>query len=113
MDIEPLKSILEWSPNKKDTLLYYLSNDVKEKVKKLELEEEKLYVQDRVYCIKKNTLELECDGTILYIENGRIGIKITNIKTIRLNPDDYYIFVKCKKTISKQREFMKQLLEQL
>ena len=24
MNIEPLKSILEWSPDKKDTLLYYL-----------------------------------------------------------------------------------------
>jgi len=112
MNIEPLKSILEWSPNKKDTLLYYLSNDVKEKVKKLELEE-KLYINDRIYCIKKNTLELEYDGSILYIDKDKIGIKITNIKTIRLNPDDYYIFVKCKKTISKQREFMKQLLEQL
>lgn len=112
MNIEPLKSILEWSPNKKDTLLYYLSNDVKEKVKKLELEE-KLYINDRIYCIKKNTLELEYDGSILYIDKDKIGLKITNIKTIRLNPDDYYIFVKCKKTISKQREFMKQLLEQL
>ena len=112
MNIEPLKSILEWSPNKKDTLLYYLSNDVKEKVKNLELEE-KLYINDRIYCIKKNTLELEYDGSILYIDKDKIGIKITNIKTIRLNPDDYYIFVKCKKTISKQREFMKQLLEQL
>ena len=113
MELEPLKSILEWSPNKKETLLHYLSNDVKEKVKKLDLEEEKLYVQDRIYCIKKNTLDLEYDGTVLYIENDRIGLKITNIKTLRLNPDDYYIFVRCKKTISKQREFMKQLLEQL
>jgi hypothetical protein len=113
MNIEPLKSILEWSSNKKETLLYYLSNNVKEKVKKLELEEEKIYVQDRIFCIKKNTLELEYDGTVLYIENDRIGLKISNVKTVRLNPDDYYIFVRCKKTISKQRVFMKQLLEQL
>ena len=42
-----------------------------------------------------------------------IGVKINNMKTIRLDPKKYYIFVKYKKSINKQREFMKQLLEQL
>lgn len=113
MNIEPLKNILEWSDDKKETLLYYLPKNVKEKVYKMELEEEKLYVQDRIFCIKKNTLELEHDGNIIYIDNGKIGLKITSVKTINIDPNEYYIFVKCKKTISKQREFMKQLLEQL
>ena len=113
MDIEPLKNILDWSDDKKETLLYYLPNIVKEKVHKLELEEDKLYIQDRIFCIKKNTLELEHNGNIIYIENGKIGLKISSIKTVNINPQDYYIFVKCKKTISKQRDFMKQLLEQL
>mgnify|MGYP005995943953 CR=1 FL=1 len=79
----------------------------------MKLEEETLYVQDRIFCIKKNTLELENDGNIIYIDNGKIGLKITSVKTINIDPNEYYIFVKCKKTISKQREFMKQLLEQL
>ena len=32
MEIEPLKSILEWSEDKKETLLYYLPLEVKKKV---------------------------------------------------------------------------------
>jgi len=113
MEIEPLKSTLEWSEDKKSTLLYYLPDDIKLKVANLEYEEEKLYVQDRIFCIKKNTLELEWIGSIIFIEEGKIGLKITSLKTVKLDPKNYYIFVKCKKTISKQREFMKQLLEQL
>ena len=113
MDIEPLKSILEWSKDKKDTLLYFLPFEIKKKLINLEYEEDKLYVQDRIYCVKRNTLELEHDGTIIFIDNGKLGLKITTYKTITLDPKQYYIFVKCKKTINKQREFMKQLLEQL
>ena len=113
MNIEPLKSVLEWSEDKKETLMYYLPFEVKKKVINLEFEEEKLYVQDRVLCIKRNTLELEHQGTIVYIENGKIGLKVTSIKTVTINPNDYYIFVRNKKSISKKREFMKQLLEQI
>ena len=113
MEIEPLKSVLEWSEDKKETLLYYLPLEVKKKVIHLDLEEESLYVHDRIYCVKRNTLELEHDGSILYIEDGKIGLKVTSVKTVTLDPNQYYIFVKLKKSINKQREFMKQLLEQL
>jgi hypothetical protein len=113
MDCEPLKSVLEWSTDKKDTLLYYLPLDVKTKVINLDFEEKNLYVQDRIFCIKRNTLELEYTGTILFIDGGKIGVKITSVKTLTIDPNKYYIFVKNKKTISKQRDFMKQLLEQL
>ena len=69
MNIEPLKSILEWSPDKKDTLLYYLPYEVKKKVFRLDLEEESLYVQDRVQCVRRDTCEIEHGGTVLFIEN--------------------------------------------
>ena len=52
-------------------------------------------------------------GKILFIDKGKIGLKVTSVKTVTLNPNEYYIFVRNKKTISKKREFMKQLLEQL
>ena len=113
MNIEPLKSILEWSPDKKDTLLYYLPYEVKKKVFRLDLEEKSLYVQDRVQCVRRDTFEIEHGGTILFIENGKIGLKITSVKTVTINPNEYYIFVRNKKSISKKREFMKQLLEQI
>ena len=113
MDCEPLKSVLEWSTDKKDTLLYYLPLDVKTKVINLDFEENNLYVQDRIFCIKRNTLELEHSGKILFIDDSKIGVKITSVRTLTIDPNKYYIFVKNKKTISKQRDFMKQLLEQL
>tara|TARA_B100000902_G_C27321209_1_gene924647 strand:+ start:462 stop:803 length:342 start_codon:yes stop_codon:yes gene_type:complete len=113
MDIEPLQSILEWSKDKKSTLLHFLPVDVKKKVIQCDYEEDTFYINDRIYCIKKNTFELEIIGKILFVEENRLGIKITTTKTLYINPKKYYIFVKCKKTISKQRDFMKQLLEQL
>ena len=113
MNIEPLKSVLEWSPDKKDTLLYYLPYEVKKRVIHLDFEEKGLYVHDRIICICRNTFEIEYSGTILFIENGKIGLKVTSIKTVTLDPNQYYIFVRDKKTISKKREFMKQLLEQI
>ena len=113
MDIEPLKSILEWSKDKKSTLLHFLPYDVKKQIHDCDYEEEKFYINDRIFCIKRNTFELEIIGTILFIRNNKIGIKLTKTRTLTINPEKYYIFIKCKKSINKQRDFMKQLLEQL
>ena len=113
MDIEPLKSILEWSEDKKETLLYYLPNDVKKKVYRYDYEEKQFYIHDRIFCIAKNTLELEFVGRILFYENEKLGIKVNSIKTVTIEPEKYYLFVHSKKTINKQREFLKQLLEQI
>ena len=111
MDIEPLKNILEWSENKKETLLYYLSHDIKKKIFSYDYEDEQFYINDRIFCIKKNTLELEYIGRILFSENGKLGIKVNSIKTITIEPEKYYFFVHSNKTINKQRDFLKQLLE--
>ena len=54
MEIEPLKSILEWSEDKKETLLYYLPLEVKKKVFRYDYEEEHFYINDRIFCIAKN-----------------------------------------------------------
>ena len=104
MDIEPLKSILEWSPDKKETLLYYLPYHVTRKVISLDFEDKSLYVQDRIFCIRRNTLELEYDGSIVFIDKGKIGLKVTSVKTVTLNPNEYYIFVK--KTYLKRSIFL-------
>jgi|TARA_B110000495_G_C22909916_1_gene531327 hypothetical protein len=113
MNIEPLKSVLEWSNDKKSTLLHFLSLETKKQVINLDYEENNFYINDKVFCIKRNTLELEIVGNILFVEKDKIGIKITKLKTFYINPNDYYIFIKCKKCMSKKRDFMKQLLDQL
>ena len=75
MDIEPLKSILQDSKDKKDTLLYFLPLEVTKQVIHHDYEEKDFYIQERIFCIKRNTLELEFIGRILlYQFNSEILI---------------------------------------
>ena len=113
MDIEPLRSILKHSLNKKNTLLFFLSDKIKQKVHHLDYEEKNFYLNDSILCIKKSTLEIDIKGKILFIEENILGIKISSIKTICINPNDFYIFVKNNKTVNTQRHFMKELLKQI
>ena len=112
MNIEPLKSILEISNNKKETLLYFLPLAVKKKVVDCELEENDFYINDRVFCIKRNTLELEIVGKIICIDENNLGIKKSSMN-VYIDANKYYIFVKMTKKIISQREFLKKLLETL
>lgn len=113
MDIEPLKTLLSYSPDKKDTLLNFLEKNVREKVIKLEYEEDQFYINDKIYCVKRNTLEIEYIGKIYCMDDNTIGIKLSNVRNVNINPDKYYIFVKVKTKDIKKRDFYKQLLEQL
>tara|TARA_Y100001958_G_scaffold43441_1_gene28862 strand:- start:1288 stop:1626 length:339 start_codon:yes stop_codon:yes gene_type:complete len=112
MNIEPLKSILEISNDKKETLMYFLPVDTKRKIVKCDLEEKDFYINDRVFCIKRNTLELEIVGKIICIDDKNLGIKKQNMN-VYIDSNKYYIFVKYTKQISSQREFLKKLLETL
>ena len=58
MDIEPLKTLLSLANNKKETLLHFLSDDIKQQVSHLEYEESEMYINDKVYCIRKDALKL-------------------------------------------------------
>ena len=110
MDIEPLKSILDISSDKKDTLLYFLPLTIKERVIDCDLEDKGFYINDKVFCIKRNTLELEIVGKIICIDGKNIGIKKSNIN-VYIDTKKYYIFVKIAKKIQSQKEFLKKLLE--
>jgi len=113
MEIEPLKSVLEWVDDKRETLLYYFPPDVKEKVINCKYEEDTFYIGEYVCCVKRNTFELDTCGKIIINDKGRLGIKMTTVKTVYINPDDYYIFVRCNKCINTKRDFLKTLLDQL
>ena len=71
------------------------------------------YLNDSIVGIKKNTLELDVKGKILFIEDNVFGIKVTSMKTIKINPNNYYLFIKNNKTINTKRNFMKELLKQI
>ena len=115
MNIEPLKTILSISKDKKETLFYFLSNEIKQKLYNCNYEEKDFFINDYLYCIKRNTLELEFSGRIFCVEKNdhKIGIKKSTYMNIYLNPNQYYLFVKNSNKIKNQREFLKQLLKNI
>ena len=53
MEIEPLKSVLEWVDDKRETLLYYFPPDVKEKVINCKYEE---LMSNTILTLKKQNI---------------------------------------------------------
>jgi len=113
MEIEPLKTLLSLANNKKDTLLHFLSDDIKQRVSHLEYEESELYINDKVFCIRKDNLQLDVIGKITMIDGDKIGIRLSSVRNQFINKNKYYMFIQCKKVLTTQRELMKQLLQQL
>tara|TARA_B100001750_G_C14998321_1_gene346056 strand:- start:133 stop:474 length:342 start_codon:yes stop_codon:yes gene_type:complete len=113
MNIEPLKTLLKDSNDKKNTIIYFLNDDIKNKLNKYLFEEENFYINERVIAIKKNTLEFEANGRIVCIDDDILTLKLNNVRNINININDYYLFIKPKKKDLEKREFMKQLLEKL
>tara|TARA_B100001094_G_C18181052_1_gene800922 strand:- start:1186 stop:1527 length:342 start_codon:yes stop_codon:yes gene_type:complete len=113
MDIEPLKSILDFSTNKKETLLYYFPTDVKKRVINMDYESKNFYRGEYLCCVKRNTFEIDTCGKLIINEKGRLGIKMTSVKNVYINPNDYYIFVRHKKSVNLERDFLKGLLKNL
>ena len=117
MKIEPLKTIMSLSNNKKETLLIFLSNEIKQKVTDLTLIDSDYYINDKVYCIRKDNLQLEIVGKIVIIDtlkydSVKLGIQISNVRQQCIKSDEYYTFIQ-KKRKSNQRELMQELLKQL
>lgn len=117
MKIEPLQTIMSLSNNKKETLLLFLSNEIKQKVKDLTLIDSDYYINDKIYCIRKDNLQLEIVGKIVIIdtlnhESMNLGIQISNVRQQSIKSDEYYTFIQ-KKRKSNQRELMQELLKQL
>ena len=113
--IEPLKHILDIYDKKKDTLLYYLTDDVKDIVESFEFLDDghDLFINDNIYCIHKSTLDLDYVGRIMAIQKQRITIKYKYKWSIHLPKNEYYIFIKRRKSKKNDRDFYKALLNAL
>ena len=85
MNIEPLHSILSISSDKKNTLLYFLSDDLKLKLHNFNYENNNFFINDYIHCITKNTLELKYSGRIFLIEKNKIGIKKSTYMNLYFN----------------------------
>ena len=113
MDV--LKPILDIYDTKKDVLLFYLDSKVKEQVEDFDyLEDDNdLFLNDKVYCIKRSTLELDVVGFVQAIKEKKISLKVKSKYGVHINQDEYHIFIKRRKCKKNDREFYKALLNSL
>lgn len=113
MNIEPLKEIIRLTTNKKNTILYFLSDELKNKLQDYELvENDDFYLNDKIMCIKKNNLQKEYYGKIICIDKNILTVKQNNV-FLSFNYNDYYVFFKKMKSLKNDRQFFESLLEKL
>jgi hypothetical protein len=113
---EPLKSILDLTDNKQDSIVFFLNDEIKSKMNNYYYYDEKnkdIFINQLIICIKKCDLSLDIKGKIVYIKKNNIGITINNLYTKYIDMNLYYIFLKDKKSKSSDAEFFEHLLKNL
>ena len=113
MDI--LKPILDIYDTKKEVLLFYLDACIKCQVEDFDYldDDSELFLNDKIYCIHRSTLDLEHIGFIQAIKQKKISLKIKSTYGIHLHKDEYHIFIKRRRSKNNDREFYKALLDAL
>lgn len=113
MDI--LKPILDIYDVKKDVLLFYLDSKVEQQVDDLLYldDENDIFLNDKIFCINRSTLELEHIGIINTIKDNTCCIKVKSKYSVHISLDEYHIFIKRRKSKKNDREFYKALLESI
>ena len=94
MEINILKNIVDVSTDKKNTILFFLKPENSIKLKKTEyVTKDMLYLNNKIFLVKKNTLDIKYKGKIIYHKKNKLGINITNKYNIYINDiNNYYIF---------------------
>ena len=116
LQYEPLKSILDLTENKQDSIVFFLNDEIKSKMNNYFFYEETnkdIFINQLVICIKKSDLSLYIKGKIVSIKKNNIGINVNNLYTKYINMNLYYIFLKDKKSKSSDAEFFEHLLKNL
>ena len=113
--IDILKPILDIYDTKKDVLLFYLDASIRLEVEDFDYldDDNDLFLNDKVYCVNRSTLNLDTIGCIQAIKDKRVSLKVKSRYGIHLNKDEYHIFIKRRKCKKNDREFYKALLNAL
>jgi len=113
MNYEPLKTLLDLSENKKSIISMFLPDEIYQQISDLDLVND-FYLNDKVFMIKRNTLELDIIGKIINISDNKITIMKRNNQTVLyINPNNYYIFIKRTSNKNNDRIFYESLLEKM
>ena len=110
MNTEPLKTILDLTNNKQDSIVFFLSDNVKSQLNNYYLYDKQnkdIFINQYIICVKKNNLQIEVKGKIISINNDNICISINNIYNKYVNISQYYTFLKNSKSKSNDRDFLK------
>ena len=110
--LEPLKTIIDLTTDKKLTILFFLNDNLQCKLRDYELIDDTFYLNDFVCIVKKNNLENIYNGKIISVNDNEITIK-NNQHNITIDTDLYYVFVKRNLSKNNDRQFYKSLLEKL
>tara|TARA_B100001094_G_scaffold300559_1_gene326087 strand:+ start:1595 stop:1957 length:363 start_codon:yes stop_codon:yes gene_type:complete len=114
MNIEILDKLVKVSNNKKNTILFFLDKQYQQKLKNTELVDSKsIYLDNKIFLVTKNSLELKYTGKLQYYKNNKLGLKINNNYIIYIEDlNNYYIFRNIIKN-NNQTLFYNKLLKEL
>ena len=116
MNYEPLKSILDLTDNKQNSIIFFLKDEIKSKMNNYYFYEEKnndIFINQLIICIKKSDLSLHMKGKLVSIKKNIIGIIFNNLYTKYIDINLYYIFLKDKKSKTSDANFFEHLLQSL
>ena len=65
MDIEPLKSYLQNKVNVWEEINIFLNDSIRSKIRSTEYIERGFFIDDKLFFVKRNTLELEYIGKLV------------------------------------------------
>ena len=113
MDI--LKPILDIYDTKKEVLLFYLDSKIVSEIGELNYLDDgdnELFLNDKIYCIDRATLNLDHIGVIHAIKSKKITIKVKGFCK-HIKQSSYHIFIKRRRSKQNDREFYQALLNSL
>ena len=113
MNIEPLKTLLSYSTNKHQTLFEFLSEPLQKQLVNSNYTEDQYYLNDKIYCVRRDNLQLEITGKLFQIDDDKLGIRISPVRNQYIHRNNYYTFIQTKKSVQTQRKLMEQLMKQL
>ena len=79
MNIEPLKSYLQNKEDIKISLEPFLEKDIFKKLTNTIYIERDYFINDKLFLIKRNTLELEYIGKVYCIDINSLDIKLSDV----------------------------------
>jgi hypothetical protein len=116
MNYEPLKSILDLTDNKQNSIIFFLKDEIKSKMNNYYFYQEKdkdIFINQLIICIKKSNLSLDIKGKIVSIKKNIVGVNFNNLYTKYIDMNLYYIFLKDKKSKTSDANFFEHLLQNL